>query len=187
MSMAHRSGPVIGTSGRPLEPVFAGIKVDAERFAWPHLTEVSRTRASDGLRLSPPRPLALKPAPDRRDDVPAQPAAVHLSTTLLEPKFLAWPVPPADTALQPARWWERAMPPPHHTRVRGRLMQKAAEGLRLAVDVGRGARGQQARAHSGSDSHPRGQYRTLLHRGPAPCMLQAAVDDHCSTPSSPLT
>ena len=48
-------------------------------------------------------------------------------------------------------------------------------------------RGQQARAQSGPDSHPRGQYRTLLHRGPAPCMLQAAVDDHwsCSTPSSP--
>ena len=35
-------------------------------------------------------------------DVPAQPAAVHLSTTLLEPKLLAWPVPPADTALHSA-------------------------------------------------------------------------------------
>ena len=41
-STAHRSGPDIGTSGRPLEPVRTGIKVDAERFARPLLTEVSR-------------------------------------------------------------------------------------------------------------------------------------------------
>ena len=43
--------------------------------------------------------------------------------------------------------------------------EEAAEGLRLAVDVGRGARGQKARAHSGPDSHPRGQYRTLMLLG----------------------
>ena len=49
-------------------------------------------------------------------DVPAQPAAV-LRVTRSEPMLLTWPVPPADTALQPARWWERAMPPPHHARV----------------------------------------------------------------------
>ena len=41
-STAHRSGPAIGTSGHPLEPVRTGIKVDAERFARPLLTEVSR-------------------------------------------------------------------------------------------------------------------------------------------------
>ena len=35
----------------------------------------------------------------------------------------------------------------------------------------RRARGQQARAHLGTDSHPEGQYRIPLHRGPAPCML----------------
>ena len=35
-------------------------------------------------------------------DVPAQPAAV-LRVTRSEPMLLTWPVPPADTALQPAR------------------------------------------------------------------------------------
>ena len=53
-STAHRSGPAIGTSGHPLEPVRTGIKVDAERFARPHLTEVSRTRAS-AFATSPAR------------------------------------------------------------------------------------------------------------------------------------
>ena len=51
---AHRSGPAIGTSGHPLEPVRTGIKVDAKRFARPHLTEVSRTRAS-AFATSPAR------------------------------------------------------------------------------------------------------------------------------------
>ena len=51
-------------------------------------------------------------------------------------------------------------------------------------EVDRRARGQQARAHSGTDSHPEGQYRTPLHRGPAPCMLRCAA---ASTPSQPMT
>ena len=37
-------------------------------------------------------------------------------------------------------------------------------------EIDRRAR-QQASAHSSPDSHPEGQYRTTLHRGPAPCML----------------
>ena len=75
-------------------------------------------------------------------DAPAQPAAVLRVHTLRAQGSSHGSVPPADTALLPTRWWERAMPPPHHARVRGRLKQKAAKGLRLAVDVGRGARGQ---------------------------------------------
>ena len=42
--------------------------------------------------------------------------------------LLTWVGTSADTALLPTRWWERAMPPPHHTRVRGRLMQKPPRG-----------------------------------------------------------
>ena len=37
-------------------------------------------------------------------------------------------------------------------------------------EIDRRAR-QQARAHSSPDSHPEGQYRTTLHRGPAPCVF----------------
>ena len=43
-------------------------------------------------------------------------------------------------------------------------------------EIDRGARGQQARAHSGTDSHPEGQYRTPLHRGPAPCKMLRRLD-----------
>ena len=91
------------------------------------LTEVSRV--GFGFRHLAPSRSGRPPL-----DAPAQPAAV-LRSTRSEPQApRVWAVPPAGTALLPARWWERAMPPPHHTRVRGRLMQKAAEGLRLAVD-----------------------------------------------------
>ena len=37
-------------------------------------------------------------------------------------------------------------------------------------EIDRRAR-QQASAHSSPDSHPEGQYRTTLHRGPAPCVF----------------
>ena len=57
-------------------------------------------------------------------------------------------------------------------------MQKAAEGLRLAVDVGRGARGQKARAQLSTWlTLPGGQYRTLMPRVPSPVVLHLAVDD----------
>ena len=100
-STAHRSGPAIGTSGRPLEPVRTGIKVDAERLARRTLhTVVSRTDTGFGFRH-----LARSRSDQPLIDVPAQPAAV-LRVTRSEPMLFTWPVPPADTALLPARWWE---------------------------------------------------------------------------------
>ena len=76
-------------------------------------------------------------------EVPAQPAAV-LRVTRSEPMLLTWPVPPADTALHSAA---RALVgksyAPSAPRAGLRTPDaEAAEGLRLAVDVGRGARGQ---------------------------------------------
>ena len=83
-------------------------------------------------------------------DVPAQPAAVHLTTTLLEPKLLsvAGTSRGYSTAAR-ALVGKSYAPSAPHAGLRTPDAE-ADEGLRLAVDVGRGARGQKARAQLGS-------------------------------------
>ena len=76
-------------------------------------------------------------------DVPAQPAAVHLTTTLLEPKLLsvAGTSRGYSTAAR-ALVGKSYAPSAPHAGLRTPDTDQADEGLRLAVDVGRGARGQ---------------------------------------------
>ena len=149
MSMAHRSGPVIGTSGRPLEPV-VGIKWMPKDWLGPLLTVVSQ----EGFGF---RHLARSRSGQLLIGVPAQPAAVHLSATLLEPKLLSVAgtsrgYSTAARALVVGKSYAPSAP-------RAGLRTpdaEAAEGLRLAVVVGRGARGQKARALSISTHTPKG-------------------------------
>ena len=49
--------------------------------------------------------------------------------------------------------------------------ERGGKGRESGREIDRGARGQQARAHSSPDSHPEGQYRTTLHRGPSPVLV----------------
>ena len=90
-------------------------------------------------------------------DVPAQPAAVHLYHTLLEPKLLAW-IGTSRGYSTAARALVGKSYAPSAPRAGLRTPDaEAAEGLRLAVDVGRGARGQRGpRAISPGSRSPKG-------------------------------
>ena len=134
-STAHRSGPAIGTSGRPLEPVRTGIKLDAERLARRTLHTVV---SGHGLRLSTPRPLALRSAPDRRPGPACRGSPRH--TLRAHAPHVAGTSRGYSTAARALVG--KSFAPSAPRAGQGTPDAEAAEGLRLAVDVGRGARGQ---------------------------------------------